>query len=375
MTNLSTRRHTWTAHAGDLAFTMSAPAHWATDQQSYLAGYLPGPPGELDLGAFRLTVHLDDVGVHQIVWKAAHPPTTHRVEPIDGVVLLENREPTGRRCYAIAADSLEHQARAYAVAVHDRDIELFLHHTAARPHVYPLRLIREAMLRTYENAGGIVFHAAGVDLGGAGVMICGPRSAGKTTTLACLLRAAHGQLLSNDRLILHNPGQLIPVPLPVPVARGTLEAIDELQAAVPRLSRPQPRPDTIPHAFGATTKVAFSAREFAAALGSSLSRASSLRSVVVPRFTDTDAPLRTRRLDPAEARQVLAASCFTPHDEFWINPWLVPRVRADTDLATFAAKIVTHIAGAVPCVEVTFGVRNSMEELDKALLDIVRNIP
>lgn len=375
MTDPSVRRQMWTAYAGDLAFTMSAPAHWATDQQNYLAGYLPGPPGDLDLGAFRLTVHLDDYGVHQIVWKAAHPPTTHRVEPIDGVVLLENHEPAGRRCYAVAADTLEHQARAYAVAVQDHDIELFLHHTAARPHAYPLRLMREAMLRTYENAGGIVFHAAGVDFDGAGVMICGPRAAGKTTTLACLLRAAQGRLLSNDRLILHSPERLIPVPLPVPVARGTLEAVDELRTAVSRLSRPQPRLDTISRSFGATTKVAFSAHEFAAALGSSLSRSSSLRSVVVPRFTDTDAPLRTRRLDQAEARQVLAASCFTPHDEFWINPWLVRRVRADTNLAAYAAKIVTRIASAVPCVEVAFGVRNSVEELDKALLDVIRNMP
>jgi hypothetical protein len=101
----------------------------------------------------------------------------------------------------IAADSVERQAGAYAVAAQERHIDLFLHSGTARPHRYPIRFMREAMLRTYEDAGGVIFHAAGVDAGGAGVMVNGRRGAGKTTITAALLRSGGAALLSNDRLI------------------------------------------------------------------------------------------------------------------------------------------------------------------------------
>lgn len=63
------------------------------------------------------------------------------------------------------------------------------------------------MLRSHENHGEIIFHAA-ADLHGTGVMVCGPWGAGKTTTLACLLRAG-GMLLPNDRVILHGRERLV----------------------------------------------------------------------------------------------------------------------------------------------------------------------
>src|SRR5436190_23452734 len=90
------------------------------------------------------------------------------------------------------------------------------------------------MLRTYEDKGRVIFHAAGVDVGGVGVMICGPRGAGKTTTTAALLRSTGASLLSNDRLIAHRGDRLVAVPLPVPTARGTIEAFPELEHSARR---------------------------------------------------------------------------------------------------------------------------------------------
>ncbi|MGP4018804.1 hypothetical protein [Saccharopolyspora sp. 5N708] len=362
----------WTSHAGDLAFTIIAPATWAEDQRQYLADYLPGRLGDRNLGTFHLAVHPDDATCHEVVWQATHPPIARRIEPIPGVVLLETRTPSGMRCYAVAADGLEHQARAYSVRVHERHIELYLHHGARKPHGYPLRLMREAMLRTYEDHGGVLFHAAGADLGGHGVMICGPRAAGKTTLLTCLLRATRGALLSNDRLIMHRHGRLIAVPLPVPVARGTLEAIPELANAVPALSRPQRTISELPTTFGATEKAEFSAREYTTALGTSLAPGSWLRTILVPRLTDTTEPPRVRAIPPAEAQQVLQANCFTPHDEFWQQPWLVPRTTPDADLQRRAHQLIRELAGHIPCFEIRFGIRNPLDQLDKALLDFDR---
>ncbi|GDY29751.1 hypothetical protein [Gandjariella thermophila] len=210
----------WECHAGDVVFGVSAPETWAKVQRARLAEFLISPPGELDLGRFTLTVHVDDLAFRRVMREVVQHTTVGHVEPIPGLVLLEAHQSSGRRCYVVAVDSLEHQAGAYAVAASGPSIELFLHSASARGHRYPLRLIREAMLRTYEDAGGTIFHAAGVDVGGTGVMICGPRAAGKTTTLAFLLRSMDTALLSNDRLIVLG-NRMVAVPLPVPTALGT----------------------------------------------------------------------------------------------------------------------------------------------------------
>ncbi|MEV0702677.1 hypothetical protein AB0I53_32810 [Saccharopolyspora sp. NPDC050389] len=318
-------------------------------------------------------MHVNDAGCHQIVWQATHPPIARRIEPVPGVVLLETLTSSGARCYAVAADGLEHQARAYAVRVHDRHIELYLHRTARKPHGYPLRLMREAMLRTYEEHGDVVFHAAGADLDGRGVMICGPRSAGKTTLLTCLLRVTRGDLLSNDRLILDRRGRMVAVPLPVPVARGTIDAVPELGNAVRALSRPQRDVGELPTTFGATAKAEFSAQEYTTALGTSLAAGSWLRTIIVPHLADTTEPTRTRLLPVEEAQQMLAANCFTPHDEFWIRPWLVPRTTPDAELHRHSQQLTQQLAADIPCFEVSFGVRNPLDQLDKAVLDLLRN--
>lgn len=70
---------TWTAHLGDLAFTMDAPTGWAEAQQRYLGEYLPGRLGDHDLGTFHLEVHLDDAARQQVAWQAMRPPIAKRI--------------------------------------------------------------------------------------------------------------------------------------------------------------------------------------------------------------------------------------------------------------------------------------------------------
>lgn len=363
----------WTTHVGDLAFTVDAPTEWAEEQERYLLEYLPGRLGDRDLGTFHLEVHLNDAECRQFAWQAMQPPISKRIEPVPGVVLSETRTSAGGRCYAVAADGLEHQGQAYAVRAHDRHIELYLHRTARKPHGYPLRLMREAMLRTYEDHGGLVFHAAGADLDGHGVMVCGPRSAGKTTLLTCLLRYAHGALLSNDRLILDEHRRLVPVPLPVPVAKGTIDAVPELDKATASLSRPQATITELPAVFGTRTKAEFTAREYASALNTSLAAGSSLETIIVPRLSNSSEPARWRALSPENAQDMLQANCFTPHDEFWRQPWLVPRTTANSELCERAEQLIRQLSEQVPCFEVSFGVRNPLDALVQAVHEVVRH--
>lgn len=359
---------TWGCHAGDVAFALTAQPAWLSTQRAYLSGFLTAPPAELELGAFSIRVHTDDTAFQQILSTIARSPTASHIEPVPGLVMRQSVQPTGHRCYVIATDGVEHQPGAYAVAARGRHIDLLTHRGTLRPHRYPIRLIREAMLRTYEDSGGVIFHAAGVDVGDSGVMICGPRDAGKTTIAAALLRCTGAALLSNDRLIIHQRDHLVAVPLPVRTARGTIEAFPELHrcGAVQR--------GTMPAEFGSTVKHAFTARQFAQAFRASLISGSLLRLVVAPQLTDTWQPVRVRHLCPAQASHIIAESCFTPRDEFWVRPWLIPRQKTDELLREQAKTAIGHITAAVPCVAVSFGVRNPITELVRTLNKIVEGI-
>lgn len=365
---------TWDCHAGDVAFTIAAPPEWLAAQRAYLSGFLTTPPGELTLAAFGIRVHTDDESFRQIAETITRSATTGTVEPVPGLLMQEDRQATGRRCYVIATDDVEHQPGAYAVAVQGHDIDLFTHSGTARPHRYPIRLVREAMLRTYEDAGGVIFHAAGVEFDGAAVMVCGPRGAGKTTTTAALLRLSGAGLLSNDRLVAYEGDHVVAVPLPVPTARGTIQAFAELERFVRHQTADGSALDRMPADFGSTVKHAFTARQFAEAFGAHLIAHSALRLVVVPRLADTDEPARARLLPVAEARRIIAANCFTPRDEFWVRPWLVPRRTTDEQLDDQASAAIEYLAATVPCIEVRFGVRNPVSDLVRTLEDVTGDV-
>lgn len=354
---------TWDCHAGDVAFAITAPSAWLSAQRTYLSDFLTTPPGELALAAFTIRVHTDDTAFRQIVETITRSPTTSTIEPVPGLLMQEARQATGRRCYVVATDDVEHQPGAYAVAAHRHDIDLFVHTGTARPHRYPIRLVREAMLRTYEDAGGVIFHAAGVDVGGAAVMVSGPRGAGKTTVTAALLRLPGATLLSNDRLVAYQGDHVVAVPLPVPTARGTIQAFPELERLVRHPIASGSDLDRMPADFGSTIKHAFTARQFAEAFGAHLIARSTLRLVVVPQLADTNEPAHVRRLPVAEARRIIAANCFTPRDEFWARPWLVPRRKTDEQLGNQASAAIEYLAATVPCIELSFGVRNPVSDL------------
>lgn len=359
---------TWNCYAGDVAFAVTAQSAWLSAQRTYLSGFLTVPPRELNLGTFSIRVHTDDTAFQQTVRKIADSPSTNQVEPVPGVAMQEAVQPSGHRCYVITRDSVEHQPGAYAVTVQGRHIDLFTHSGTLRPHRYPIRLIREAMLRTYEDTGGVIFHAAGVDVAGAGVMVCGPRGSGKTTMTAALLRYTAAALLSNDRLIVHREDHVVAVPLPVPTGRGTIEAFPELERSAAIELR------TMPTEFGSTVKHTFTARQFAQAFGAGLVSASVLRLVLVPQLTGTCDSARARQLCAAHAGTIIKESCFTPRDEFWVRPWLIPRQKADNLLRDQASTTISHITAAVPCVEVSFGVRNAITDLVGTLDTIVGEI-
>jgi hypothetical protein len=355
-------------YAGDVTFALTGPPTVSTAVAAHLDDYLTGPIGDLDLPGYHLNLWTQP-DRYDSAAAAFTQDVTDLISPVPGVTLTESRTAGGSRRYTVRTDSLEDRPGAWAASIDQAVIDLYVNGTAMAPR-YVLRIIREVMLRTYENAAGVVFHAAGVDVGGNAVMICGPRSAGKTTTLAGLLAALEGRgaLLSNDRLIVHGARRLVAVPLPVPLARGTINAVPQLRATVPAAVR-----TGLPAAFATPEKTTLAARPFAAAFRSSLSAGSQLRTLLSPRFTDTRQPARLHRLTQAQALTALTQACFTPTDEFW-RPWLVERVISDTDLRAHAAQTCERLAATVPCHQLTFGVRGQATDLHRALDDLIGDL-
>jgi len=354
-------------HAGDVAVTVTAREQERV--RRYLAGYLAGPAETHELPAYQIALH---AGAAEPTRAAAHAgalPTT-RVEPVPGVVLSAASTPGGRRVFTVDKDLLENRPRSWAAAIMGSCIDLHVADPAHGPR-HVLRLIRELMLRSYEDIGAVVFHAAAVEIDGGTVMICGPRGAGKTTTAAALMHqfGPRARLLSNDRVLSCDDLQVVGVPLPVPVAGGTLDAFPVLRDAVPVVQRERPGEpalDRIPLQFGTSRKIAFPARTFAAAFGSGLAAAGRLSAIVFPSLTDDDSPVSIRHAASAETHAVLSGCCFTPADEFW-RPWLVPRSRDDAELAASAARRCAELAASVPCIAVSSGIGQSPARLGDAL--------
>ncbi|GAA0983017.1 hypothetical protein GCM10009555_053860 [Acrocarpospora macrocephala] len=350
--------------AGDVGISLTSPQPLLPDLAAHLDDYLAGPIGELDLPGYQLNLWTQP-DQYRTATAAFTENVTGQVSPVPGVTLTESRTSAGTRSYTVRRDDLEQRPGAWAVSINGTTIDLYVNGAGMAPR-FAVRIIREAMLRTYENAHGIVFHAAGVDRAGSAVMICGPRSAGKTSTLTALLRALgeDGALLSNDRMIVHGDGRVVAVPLPVPLARGTIDAFPELRAAIPTPAR-----TGLPDTFATAAKTTLAARPFAAALGSSLTAGSHLQTLLAPQFSDTAQPPRIRRLTEAETLALLTEECFTPTDEFW-QPWLVERTTSDTALTRHAALTCEHLAATVPCRQLTFGVRGQITDLHRALADL-----
>jgi hypothetical protein len=247
-----------------------------------------------------------------------------------------------------------------------------------------LRVIREIMMRWHESCGAVMFHAAGVARGERGAMIVGPSGAGKTTSLLVATQDG-GTLLSNDRMLVSRSSEgwtLIGLPLPVRIGKGTAQGMPRVSEFVrsTRLARHDLRtqdPSQLPSSFAARKKVELTPRELADALDGTIANSAPLRGIVLPELSQDDRPVWCARATFDEVLAALAASCFTPHDESWISPWLIERTESDEAIAERTQLECAELARVVPAVRVGFGVLGAssdrVHELRARLLDILEN--
>jgi hypothetical protein len=122
-------------------------------------------------------------------------------------------------------------------------VDVVVHPGSERFRAGVMRVVRElATARALARGDRLQLHAAGLAVGGRGLLLAGPKGAGKTTLLGHLAAASGADLLTNDRAFLRRgeDGGFAAhgIPTIVNVPPGTLALLPRLADGVPAIERP-----------------------------------------------------------------------------------------------------------------------------------------
>lgn len=195
----------------------------------------------------------------------------------------------------------------------------------------PIRLVREIGLRWRQNRGGCFVHAAAVSLDDVGLMIMGASGAGKTTTLAHLLRLPDARFVANDRGVLSTSFDTIIFdawPLAVRVGLGTvnsfneLSKLDELRRAENRLAHDHIALESA-RSWGSRLKLEYTPLELCHRFGRHAAMSCRLRAVVLPHLNLSGSKMVLKRVcDPETITDILTEEITEPVDAEYGTGWL-----------------------------------------------------
>lgn len=119
----------------------------------------------------------------------------------------------------------------YIVNADGTEIELLTRRNRLATRISLMRVIREFAMNHSHRAGCLIIHGSAFTIGDRGVIIAGPKRAGKTTLLIHALRAEAAAYVSNDRVVVSFDGTapaLRGMPTVVTVRRQALEMFPDL---------------------------------------------------------------------------------------------------------------------------------------------------
>jgi Ser/Thr protein kinase RdoA (MazF antagonist) len=121
----------------------------------------------------------------------------------------------------------------YCLRPANGDVRVLTEGGVGRSRVALMRVVRELAMSTSIEGGGLLLHAAAFACGEQGVVLAGPKAAGKTTLLLHALAAGKAHFVSNDRVLvsLDDGGARVRgLPTMVAVQPGTLALFPDLAA-------------------------------------------------------------------------------------------------------------------------------------------------
>jgi len=216
------------------------------------------------------------------------------------------------------------------------------------------RLVRQAMSAQLLQHNALYAHAAAFVHRGVGVLIAGPKGAGKTTTLLAALRLLGGDFVTNDRLLLRrNDDSAIGYAWPMHLRAdiGTLRAVPGMSTFLPD-QRPPEAPDA---ATGPAGKIAIEPDELQRWLpDGTVVGTVRPRLMLWPHRCAIDGAPEPVAED--EVRDTLTCTEFFMHDPVTgctshRNHWLLGTAEPEDATATLA-DLADLVARTVPCFRV-----------------------
>ena len=237
-----------------------------------------------------------------------------------------------------------------------------------------LRVIREIILRESENQGGLIFHSAAVSYNDKGILICGEKNSGKTSTVINLLRKKCA-FIANDRVILMPEEKyysIYYIPLAIRIGLGTVKNHKDMYQTIKniKLSRLQSewKNDSRALEIGSRLKIEMTPKELNEIFECTNLVKMRLHSIVIPCFKKNFDKLEIKRLDMKEAISYLIKACMTPNDENWVSTWLIKHTESDELLKIKAQSKINSIINNYKIYKIDFGENT---EWDDDILNII----
>lgn len=183
-----------------------------------------------------------------------------------------------------------------------------------------MRVVREFAMSSSQTRDGLVIHGAAFAVEDNGIIIAGPKRAGKTTFLIHCLQAAEARFISNDRVVVSLASSepvLRGMPTIVTVRDQTLDLFPSLQQPLLesrydyRVALREEERDGAPAVrLRCGRPFDISPAHFCALLRVRMSGQSRVRVLLFPRITEEDDGIQLRKLSPQTAYERLSASLF-----------------------------------------------------------------
>jgi hypothetical protein len=360
--------HGWFRQAGASVLFTTSESRCLADAISTLYAYRTDEPPAGDTGCWHVSVHVDPRLPAPTVRECLRAGTIQETGPqLSAHVIIGQKRITAwvpGNTSLIEADSVARTVRVRCLAP-----DVALHWGA--------RLIRQVITAELVRRGAVYAHGAALDYHGAGVLILGPRGAGKTTTLLSVLHYIGGAYVSNDRLLIsrNRTGggiEALPWPTHLRAGTGTLRALPELTVRLPECLRSRPADQAAggqkiridPAWFSHLGRDGTVGRECRPAL------------MIWPELRLGARATMAEPVRPADVSRTLTRTRMFMHDpatgsQSRVNHWLTglpPVGQADENLRAAAASL----ASEVPCYRLLAG--PDTEDLARCVAGVLRNL-
>jgi hypothetical protein len=231
------------------------------------------------------------------------------------------------------------------------------------------RLIREVFSKMLEHDGWFVMHAGAVDLGGRGLIVCGPKFAGKTTLVCALIEWSGAHFIANDRINVSTGSsgfRVLAWPMSSRIGIGTCLASPALRPWLQGGDFAYPQTGWDPRTgltdgdaerlarSSAAPKIELVTKELVGALGGAATAGGEAICIIFPRWRRDGPPAEIHVPESGEdVVERLCAQLLTPHDSDYPD-WLELRRCDETELATAGRQLLRAMAAQLTVFEVSF---------------------